>query len=387
LLEYLPRLDALGARLVIAGRGPRRHELQSEIAERSLSDVIRFVGPIPTQRVPRFLASADIGLHITETDEEAGSLTIVEMLAAGLPVVAEPKGCLPEMVIHEENGFLSLEPKQVAAALERLILSPDLRRRMGAAGRVHARRWSMTTFRRKWRALLDSRLTTAGLDRRSDPPRRYAPWSPTLTYLVCGTPRAGSGLLCEALGNTGLAGLPDDFFEPDTARTLAGRWGTRSFSRYLEHALEEGATPNGVFGGRLTLAGLDALRREVDVARAFPNLRCVWIVRRDRRRQAISWTRARQSGEWARMADEPVVAAPRVRVQAHEIERGLAEIEAQERAWQDWFARAGVTPVRVAYEELAADYEGTARRVVRALGIALPRRLYFGERRMLAMTE
>src|SRR5688572_22132851 len=38
----------------------------------------RFVGPIPTQRVPQFLAAADIGLHLTETAEEACSLTILE---------------------------------------------------------------------------------------------------------------------------------------------------------------------------------------------------------------------------------------------------------------------------------------------------------------------
>ena len=387
LLDYLPRLDTLGARLLIAGRGGRRFELEPEIAARGLSDVIRFVGPIPTQKVPRFLAGADIGLHVTETAEETGCLSVVEMLATGLPVVAEPKGCMPELVIPDVNGFLSLEPKQVAAALERLILSLDLRRRMGAAGRSHARRWDMPRFQRQWRALLNGRRAPAGEERQRIAPRRYAPWRPALTYFVCSTPRAGGGLLCEALANTGLAGQPDDFFEPETARVLAARWGERPFSAYLERALEEGATPNGVFGARLTPAGLHLLRREVDIVRAFPNLRCVWIARRDRLRQATSWIRARQTGVWARMAGEPAPATPRGRLDPRELARCLVEIEAQERAWQAWFVGAGVTPIRVAYEELAADYEGTARRVVRQLGIALPRRMYFGERRMLAMAE
>ena len=135
LLDYLPRLDVLGARLLIAGRGARRWELEPEIAERGLSDVIRFVGAIPGERVPRFLAGADIGLYLTDTAEETGSLATLEMLASGLPVVAQPKGCLPELVVPGVNGYLSLEPKQIAADLERLILSPTLRRRMGAAGR------------------------------------------------------------------------------------------------------------------------------------------------------------------------------------------------------------------------------------------------------------
>jgi LPS sulfotransferase NodH/glycosyltransferase involved in cell wall biosynthesis/cytochrome c-type biogenesis protein CcmH/NrfG len=382
LLDYLPRLDVLGARMLVAGRGGRRDELEPEIAERGLGDVVRFVGPIPTQRVPQFLAGADIGLHLTETAEEACSLAILEMLAGGLPVVAEPKGCLPEMVVPGVNGYLSLEPKQVATDLERLIVSPALRRRMGAASRRQARRWSMPRFRRQWRALVASARPAPAPEQ--VPPRRYAPWRPSQAYLVCGTPRSGGGLLCEALRNTGLAGQPDDFFELDTARALAERWGERSRDRYLERALEEGSTPNGVFGARVTLEGLQALREELAV---FPALRYVWIRRRDRLRQAISWVRARGSGTWARLAGERELAATRPRFDRTAIARRLAEIEAQEAAWRTWFEAAGATPIRVAYEDLAADYEGTARRVVRELGIELPRAVHFAERAMLAMAD
>ena len=390
LLDYLPRLEALGARLAIAGRGARRHELEPEIAARGLGGVVRFVGPIASRRVPQFLAGADIGLHLTETVEEQGSMAILEMLASGLPIVAEPKGGLPEMVTQDVNGFLSLESKEVAGALERLILSPGLRRRMGAASRRHARRWSMARFRRRWRALLRDADGEAAPAPDPVAPRRYAPWRPTLAFLVCCTPRSGAGLLCEALEATGLAGHPHDFFEPDTARALAERWGERPFGRYLERALEEGATPNGVFGARLTLEGLGTLRRRLAadaLAQRLPELRYVWIVRRDRLRQAISWVRARQTGTLARIDGEPELAAPRCRFDAAAIARRLAEIEAQEVAWHAWFTACGVTPIRVAYEDLAADHEGTARRVARRLGIALPRRLYCGERKMRAMAD
>ncbi len=390
LLDYLPRLDALGARLLIAGRGARRHELEPEIAERGLSDVVRFVGPIASRRVPEFLAAADIGLHLTETAEESCSLTILEMLASGLPIVAQPRGCLPEMVTPEVNGYLSFEPRQIAAALERLILSPELRRRMGAASRRAARGWSMAQFRRRWRALVRETTAKPTAAPEAAAPRRYTAWRPALAFLVCCTPRSGGGLLCEALGATGLAGHPDDFFEPDTARTLARRWGERPFTRYLERALEEGATPNGVFGARLTLEGLAMLRRELGadpLSAHFPGLRYVWIVRRDRLRQAISWVRARQTGSWARIEGEPEPAAASGRFDGAAIARALADIERQETAWQAWFAECGVTPVRVAYEDLAADHERAARRVARHLGMVLPRRLYLGERRMLAMAD
>ena len=35
---------------------------------------------------------------------------------------------------------------------------------------------------------------------------------PTLSYMICATPRSGSTLLCKALQNTGLAGKPDEYF-------------------------------------------------------------------------------------------------------------------------------------------------------------------------------
>ncbi|MBA2364790.1 MAG: hypothetical protein H0V86_14810, partial [Chloroflexia bacterium] len=35
---------------------------------------------------------------------------------------------------------------------------------------------------------------------------------PHTSYLICGTPRSGSFLLCEALKNTGLAGMPEEYF-------------------------------------------------------------------------------------------------------------------------------------------------------------------------------
>jgi LPS sulfotransferase NodH len=37
--------------------------------------------------------------------------------------------------------------------------------------------------------------------------------TPTLSYLICSTPRSGSTLLCEALTNTGVAGSPEEYYQ------------------------------------------------------------------------------------------------------------------------------------------------------------------------------
>jgi glycosyltransferase involved in cell wall biosynthesis len=155
LLAYLPPLDALGAQLLIAGPGGRRYEIEPEIAQTGLTKVVHFVGPISSEHVPDFLAQADIGLHLSETHFEVCSVAVLEMMAAGLPIVAEPKGSLPEMVIPAENAFLASGEEQIAEHLRELIRSPKLRKRMGEASRQIAIKHNMANSPSAWRELVD----------------------------------------------------------------------------------------------------------------------------------------------------------------------------------------------------------------------------------------
>ena len=101
------------------------------------------------------MCRADIGLHLNEAVSESGSIAIKQMLAAGLPVVAQPEGCVPELVADGRNGFLAADEKEVAARLRELIRSPPLRRRMGAASRRHAEVFDTTLFRAAVRHLVN----------------------------------------------------------------------------------------------------------------------------------------------------------------------------------------------------------------------------------------
>jgi glycosyltransferase involved in cell wall biosynthesis len=157
LLACLPPLRELGARLLIAGSGARRYEIEPELAQVGRSSDIRFVGPISSDKIPEFLGRADIGLHLTETHQEVSPLPILEMLAAGLPVVAEPKGCLPELITPGENGFLAAGEREIAERLQRLVRLPQLRRRMKAAARRTASRYGIGQFRSSVQGLV-SRL-------------------------------------------------------------------------------------------------------------------------------------------------------------------------------------------------------------------------------------
>ncbi len=86
----------------------------------------------------RDLAAADIGISwLADIPFNRGKcgLKVLQYMAAGLPVVANPIGVTPQLVIHGKTGFLASTPEEWAVAIKRLAADPVLRRQMGAAGR------------------------------------------------------------------------------------------------------------------------------------------------------------------------------------------------------------------------------------------------------------
>jgi glycosyltransferase involved in cell wall biosynthesis len=84
------------------------------------------------------LTAADVGISWVPDDlwsRGKCGLKVLQYLAAGLPVVANPVGVHREMVRDAENGFLARTPGEWVAALTDLARDPPLRRRMGQAGR------------------------------------------------------------------------------------------------------------------------------------------------------------------------------------------------------------------------------------------------------------
>lgn len=217
---------------------------------------------------------------------------------------------------------------------------------------------------------------------------------PDISYLICATPRSGSYLLCEALTKSGVAGRPAEYFWRDHAPYWRRLWGVTGERQYLEAAVMEATTPNGVFGAKTVWAYLDyltdmlrAIRSSPDrgthdlLTSTFPNLRYISITRRDKVRQAVSHWRARQTNIWMWKEDRPPIEKG-LRFDPPEVDRLLEGAKAEEAAWQHYFEQAGVVPLRLEYETLAAAYEQTAYDVLAYLEIPLPDRLAFGERHM-----
>lgn len=91
------------------------------------------------QDIPRLLLAADLLCFVPAQPEPFGR-TVIEGMAAGLPVIAAATGALPDLVSAEETGLLvpPADPAALAAALRRLLSAPDLAATMGQAGRRQA---------------------------------------------------------------------------------------------------------------------------------------------------------------------------------------------------------------------------------------------------------
>lgn len=107
--------------------------LPSLVSQLGLTDAVTMTGQVP-----------DAGPHIDQMDilvnaseSEPFGIVLLEGMARGIPVVAVNQGGPAEFIEHGKTGLLadSWEPIALADALEGLLASPTLRRRIGDAGR------------------------------------------------------------------------------------------------------------------------------------------------------------------------------------------------------------------------------------------------------------
>jgi glycosyltransferase involved in cell wall biosynthesis len=129
----------LDAVLEIAGPDVRsqRGELTALAAEEGVASRVRFLGNVPHQHLQTRYRESDVLLYLSEI--ESFGLPVLEAMAAGLPVIAKPIEALVE-VGGEAPLWVATDARtdEVAAALRKLLLDPELHAERSRAGRRQA---------------------------------------------------------------------------------------------------------------------------------------------------------------------------------------------------------------------------------------------------------
>ncbi|HEU5433260.1 MAG TPA: glycosyltransferase [Thermomicrobiales bacterium] len=90
-------------------------------------------------------------------------LAVIEAMTIGMPVVALATTALPAVIEDGVTGFVSNDPDELVAAMERLLADRDFARRVGAAGRAVAReRFGLDRFARDWNRAFAQAIDLAG---------------------------------------------------------------------------------------------------------------------------------------------------------------------------------------------------------------------------------
>ena len=127
--------------LLHAGEGGEREEIERIVAKSRLEHNVRLLGGQGAEAIRELYRLADIVLvpsvH-SENVEEATSLSALEAMASGRPLIAGNVGGLAEMVENGETGLLvAADAGAVAAAILRLAAAPELAARMAVAAREY----------------------------------------------------------------------------------------------------------------------------------------------------------------------------------------------------------------------------------------------------------
>lgn len=187
-----------------------------------------------------------------------------------------------------------------------------------------------------------------------------APRPSSPPYMICFSGRVGSNHLCEQLLSLGCFGNPREYYNPALKPALMAGFGAVDEIDYWRRIESETRSREGVWGLKVCRDGLLSIEAALG---GVPPARPVWLRRRDRLRQAISWYRARATRVWVDRGDAPTAPVPPYDRPA--IDRYLAEIDRVDRFWEERFSER---PLELWYEEL----DGAIPLIARFLAVELP---------------
>lgn len=150
-IALLPGLldKGLDVHYIICGRGPMQGDLECLVSELGATERVHFAGFVPDHALAAYYQACDVFALLTSFSGTASiegfGIVYVEAGYFGKPVLATNLGGVADAVQHEKNGLLIApdDDEGIADALLQLCRDPQLRQRLGQAGRMLAQRQTL----------------------------------------------------------------------------------------------------------------------------------------------------------------------------------------------------------------------------------------------------
>ncbi len=134
--------------LMLVGEGPEQDNLQDQARRLNLGERVIFTGKVSYDDVPAYLAIADA--FVTASVTEVHPLSVLEAIAAGLPVLGVDSPGVGETIVHERNGLLSSSDiAEFSVQLYRLMSDNRLRARLAQQARADSAQYDIRTTTRQ----------------------------------------------------------------------------------------------------------------------------------------------------------------------------------------------------------------------------------------------
>jgi len=128
--------------LVLVGSGPESEALEEQVAQSAYTRRIHFTGLMEYEKLPSYLAMCDV--FVTASVTEVHPLSVIEAMAAGLPVIGVQSVGVGDTVVDAKTGFLSSNDTAAFASwITRLCMDANLRKQMGQAGRKESEKYDI----------------------------------------------------------------------------------------------------------------------------------------------------------------------------------------------------------------------------------------------------
>ena len=122
------------------GDGPDREELMKLSEKLNIAGSVIFTGKVPWSEIRDYYNIADV--FTTASYTETQGLTLIEAMAASLPVVCLDDEAFNSIIINDLNGYLFKDNNEYLDSMMKIINSKELRKRLGSQARISSDTYS-----------------------------------------------------------------------------------------------------------------------------------------------------------------------------------------------------------------------------------------------------